>query len=304
MYVPALKKGDKIGVMAPSSYVEKKSALKGKACLESLGFEVFLHPQYEARFNQSAGTHEEKTEAIHDLYTDKSIKAIIAAGGGNRALHLLDKINYGLIRENPKILMGFSDVTALLNAVHAKTGQVTFHGPVLTWIPPLKDHFGFTLDILSGGVPDYPMKQCRILREGRAEGPLAGGNLSLFHYMAGTEYTPVTDGAILFLEDLREEINKIDRMLLHMRRTGYFEKISGLICGGFTNLGDNGRPYGFTLEDLILEHTEGYDFPIIMDAPFGHGDQLYTFPVGGKAALKAEKNAVSLKLTESSVQTG
>lgn len=298
MHVPALKKGDKIGVMAPSSYVEKKNVLKGKAYLESLGFEVYLHPQYEARYNQSAGTHEEKLEALHDLYADKSIKAIIAAGGGNRALHLLDKINYDLIRENPKILMGFSDVTALLNAVHAKTGQVTFHGPVLTWIPPLKNHFDFTLDILSGGTPDYPMKQCRILREGIAKGPLVGGNLSLFHYMTGGEYAPAPDGAILFLEDLREEINKIDRMFLHLRRTGYLEKISGLICGGFTDLGDNGRPYGFTLEDLILEHTESYDFPIVMDAPFGHGDQLYTFPVGGKASLTAQNDAVSLKLSQ------
>lgn len=298
-----LQPGDTIGVMSPSSYVEKKAVLKAKKFLENKGFSVFLHPQYESRYNQSAGTSEEKVAALHELFEDKNIKAIITASGGNRALHLLDKLDYDLIAANPKIFMGFSDVTALLNSFHTKTGLITFHGPVLSWIPSLGDEqFGFTLDVLTGKTVSYPMEQCRVLREGEAEGILIGGNLSIFHLMPNTDFAPACDGAILFLEDLREEINKIDRMLLQLRRTGTFSKIAGLVCGSFNDLGDNGRPYGFTLEDLILEHTKDYNFPIVMDAPFGHGDQIYPFPIGGKAKLSATGNIVTLSLTESAIQ--
>ena len=293
-----LKKGDTIGVMAPSSYVEKGKVEKAKSFLENKGFGVFIHPQTEARHNQSAGTNSQKIEAFHDLIKNPDIIAIFAAGGGNRALHILDMVDYNLVKANPKIIMGFSDVTALLNAVNAKTGLTTFHGPVVTWIPELADMFDFNLGLLSGEIPEYPMEHSRILREGHAKGHLVGGNLSVFHLMPNTEFAPVTKGGILFLEDLREEINKIDRMLLQLRRTGVMAEIKGIICGNFRDLGDNGRPYGFTLDDLLLEHTQGYDIPIVMDAPFGHCKQLYAMPIGGLAELSASNNKVSLTLSE------
>jgi muramoyltetrapeptide carboxypeptidase len=301
MKAPSLQIGDTIGVMAPSSYVEKEKIIKAKKLLEKSGYSVFLHPQYEAKFNQSAGTTEEKLKAFHELIADPSIKAIIAAGGGNRALHMLDGIDYDLVANNPKIIMGFSDVTALLNAVHAKTGITTIHGPVFTWLPAMKGMFDFNMGLLAGETQEYPMQGCRILREGTATGHLVGGNLSVFHLMPNTEYAPNTKGGILFIEDLREEVNKIDRMLLQLRRTGVLSEINGIICGSFKELGDNGRPYGFTLDDLLLEHTSGYDIPIVMDAPFGHGDQLYAMPIGGNAELYAGNAKVTLKLTESCV---
>lgn len=296
----ALKPGDTIGVMAPSSYAEKKSVLAARDFLQGKGFNVLLHPQYETRHNQSAGTHAEKLAALYDLFKNPDVKAIIAARGGNRALHLLERLDFSVIAENPKIFMGFSDVTALLNAFYCKTGLVTFHGPVLTWLskPGMYD---FNMELLAGGTPEYPMEQCRVLRPGSAEGKLAGGNLSVFHLMPGTDFDPVCKGALLFLEDVSEEINNLDRMLLHLRRRGVFGKISGLICGGFTELKDSGTPYGFTLDDLVMEHTEGYDFPVVLDAPFGHGDQLYAFPLGIPARLVAKNNNVSLELMESAV---
>ncbi len=298
MKAPALKIGDTIGVMAPSSFVEKDKVIKAKTLLEKKGFNVFLHPQYEKKFNQSAGTNEQKVAAFHDLIKNPDIKAIIAAGGGNRALHILDKIDYDLVRANPKIIMGFSDVTAILNAVHSKTGLTTIHGPVFTWLPALKGMFDFNMKLLGGETLEYPMQDCRILREGHVKGHLVGGNLSVFHLMPNTDFAPKTEDGILFLEDLREEINKIDRMLLQLRRTGVMAEIKGIICGGFKNLGDNGRPYGFTLDDLLLEHTEGFDIPMVMDAPFGHGKELYAMPIGGRAELYAGSGKVTLKLTE------
>lgn len=299
MKPPAIKTGDTIGVMAPSSYVETEQVEKARLFLENKGFQVFIHPQTEEKFNQSAGTNTQKTEAFHDLIKNPDINAIFAAGGGNRALHILDMIDYDLVAAHPKIIMGFSDVTALLNAINAKTGLTTFHGPVVTWIPELADMFDFNMAVLRGETPEYPMEQCRILRKGNAKGHLVGGNLSVFHLMPNTNFAPVTKGGILFLEDLREEINKIDRMLLQLRRTGVMAEITGIICGNFRDLGDNGRPYGFTLDDLLLEHTAGYDIPIVMNAPFGHGKQLYTMPIGGHTELYAGNDKVTLTLTES-----
>lgn len=295
----ALKKGDKIGVFSPSSYVEEDEIHAAKNIIEQRGYEVYLHPQYKERHNQSAGTHEQKIEALHDLIADPSIKAIIAAGGGNRALHILDMIDYDLIAQNPKIISGFSDVTALLNAITAKTGLITFHGPVFS-------HYGhkdaaealdYNLALMSGETCPYKLQNAKILREGEATGPPFGGNLSIFHLMPNTAYAPPKEGAIIFLEDIREEINKVDRMLLQLRRTGVLKRASGLICGGFTKLGDNGRPYGFTLEDLLLEHTEGLDIPVITDAPFGHFYGNYTLPVGAQAHLSAQDHKASLNFT-------
>lgn len=297
----ALKPGDLIGVFSPSSYVDKTRIGEAKEFIENKGFGVFLHPQYEKKFNQSAGTAPEKAQAFHDLLQNPDITAIIASGGGNRALHVLPLIDFDLVRQHPKIIMGFSDVTAILSAAHARTGLVTFHGPILGRIDKVAG-FEATMDLLQGGCPKLPMTQARVLRPGQASGPLIGGNLSLFHYLAGTPDAPAANGHILFLEDLREEINKIDRMLLHLKRTGFLDNVSGIICGAFSNLGDNGRPYGFTLEDLLLEHTDGLDIPIVLDAPFGHLDQLYTLPIGVSASLKASDTGIELTLNEAAVQ--
>ena len=207
-------------------------------------------------------------------------------------MHILDGLDYDLIAAHPKILMGFSDVTALLNTVYDRTGLVTYHGSVLTRLEGY-DGFDHTMKLLSGQALPYPMAGCRVLRDGEAEGRLLGGNLSLFHLLD----IDIPEGSILFLEDINEELNQIDRMLCHMRRKGMFAKAGGLVCGAFTDMADTGeKPYGFTLEDLIREHTDDYGFPIVMDAPFGHEGRLYTFPVGANATLRAADGRASLYL--------
>lgn len=291
---PPLRSGDTIGIMAPSGYIEPESLAPGIAALESRGFSVFVHPQTWARDRQSAGTHAQKIAALHALWADSDIKAIMAAGGGNRALHLLDALDYDLIRSLPKAFIGHSDVTALLNAIHAHTGLVTFHGPVLKFLR--EDEKLDSLLAALGGAPHAPdMSRARILRPGCARGPLIGGNLAIVQYLAGTSEMPDPAGAILFVEEVAEELSKIDRMFLHLRRTGVMGALSGLVLGGFDRLYETGRPFGFTLEDLVLEHVQGTDYPIVMDGPFGHGDALETFPVGRVARLGAdEKDGIYL----------
>lgn len=300
MKPPALKHGDTIGVMAPSSYVEKADIEKSKALLEKRGFKVFIHPQTYERHHQSAGTELQKSLALQGLWQRKDINAIWAAGGGNRALHFVDAINYEALKKNPKIFIGFSDITVLLNAIYAHTGLTTFHGPVFKNVHKYTelDHL---LGLLAGAKSTYPLKNAKILNPGRAEGKLIGGNLSLFQCLPGTVPGKFWKNALLFLEDTNEELSRLDRALLQLKRTGLLKEIRGLIFGDLTPAKDSGRPYGFTLEEILREHTNNMKIPVIMNAPFGHGKTLYTFPVGARAVLDTDKK--TLNLLEKAVKT-
>lgn len=300
---PALKPGNTIGVMSPSSYVDIDEIDKAKILLESEGFNVFLHPQYKLKVNQSAGTHEDKVKALHELIADPAIDAIFAAGGGNRSLHLLDKINYELISSHPKIFMGFSDVTALLNAIYSRSKIITFHGPVMSRIHKLKHDYKDNLELLSGSKTEYEFSDVTILRHGETQGHIIGGNLSLFHLLVNTPYCPNLEGSILILEDVNEELSKIDRVFAYMKLTGVFDKIQGLICGSFSELQDSTRPFGYSLEEIILEHTQDRSFPIIINAPFGHDDELCILPIGCKASLSTSAQSCLLTLKERAVIT-
>jgi muramoyltetrapeptide carboxypeptidase len=295
MLAPPLNKGDTIGVMAPSAFVKEPEILAARKLIEREGYKVKIHPQTYFRNYQSAGTHEEKARALHELWGDREVRAIIAAGGGNRALHLLEFLDYDLFRAMPKHLIGFSDITALLNAVYAKSGLSTVHGPVFKNLPGCIE-LNELFDLLSGKNFSFPLEKAKVLRKGSARGPLIGGNLSVFHYLPNTEYMPEYRNSILFLEDWSEEISRIDRMFLHLRRCGVLEEISGLILGDFS-LTDTGRPFGFSLEEIVMEHISGIRIPVISGAPFGHGPSLSPLPVGAGGELEATDTKITLNLT-------
>ncbi len=296
---PALQKGDTIGVFAPSSWVEKDDIEKSKSHIEKLGYKVFVHPQTYERENQSAGTHLQKSLAFQGLWMREDIKAIWAAGGGNRCTHLLETLKFDPLKRAPKILIGFSDVTALLNAVYAHTDTITFHGPVFKNLHKYGqiDHL---LNILGGQTETYPVTKDNILNEGKAEGKLIGGNLSLFQYLPQTLPNDFYKDAILFLEDCNEEVSRIDRMILHLRRLKVFDDVKALVFGEFTSLQDSTRPFGYTINDIIKEHTEKLDIPILYNMPFGHGQNLYSFPIGAKASIDTEKQ--TFKLSEAATK--
>lgn len=303
MKPPALKKGDTIGVMSTSCWVEQGDLDRAKAFVEQQGYKVYIHPQATERLHQSAGTADSKVNAFHDLLKDPAVKAIVGSRGGNRALTMLDKIDFALVAAHPKIIMGYSDLTALLNGIHRKTGLVTVHGPLFREWPGRADLLQ-TLDLLAGQTPNLDFSTCRIIREGSAEGTLIGGNLSMLQALSGTPFQPDTDGAILFMEDAGDHLSRYDRMLAHMKLAGWFDRISGVMVGSFSKTGDDAdRPFGFTLENLIGEHFRGRDIPIVMDAPFGHGGRLCPLPVGGKGKLSVRDGRVAFELTEPAVES-
>lgn len=293
---PALQKGDTIGIFAPSSWVEKNDIEQSKARMEQLGYKVFVHPQTYERENQSAGSHLQKSLALQGLWMREDIKAIWAAGGGNRCTHLLESLKFAPFKRSAKILIGFSDVTPLLNAVYAHTDTITIHGPVFKNVHKYEqmDHL---LDILSGQTAKYPVSQDNILKDGKATGKLVGGNLSLFQYLPQTLPEDFYKDAILFLEDCNEEISRIDRMILHLRRLKVFNDVKALVFGEFTSLQDAARPFGYTMKDIITEHTDGLDIPILHNMPFGHGKNLYSFPIGVNATIDTSEKIFKLDET-------
>lgn len=297
MYPPPLKQGDCIGVMATSCCLDEKELFPAKAFMEERGYEVFIHPQATARLNQSAGSAQEKADAFHDLIRNPDIKMIMVARGGNRATTMLDKIDFDLVRHHPKILIGYSDVTALLNSVYKEAGIVTYHGPLFRELPS-HPNFDAMLDTVSGKTNKITMSGCRVLQGGETGGVMLGGNLSLFQALQGTPYAPDMHRAILFLEDIGDHISRYDRMFTHLRNTGMLKNIAALLVGQFTDMKDStDNPFGFTLEDILREHTAGLNIPIIMDAPFGHGDALPTFPVGAPIKLTASEETVKLSFS-------
>lgn len=284
---PFLKIGDTIGVMAPSSHIAPEAVAESKNFLEARGYNVRIHPQTNARLNQSAGTPAQKAEALHALAADETIKAVFFASGGNRALHMLDLLDYNLIAANPKIYMGFSDNTAPLNAIAARSGLVTYHGPTFRRLP-YNPQAELNLQLLAGILREIPLDSAEIFREGTAEGFLFGGNLALIRAMTDRDMIS-PDGAILFLEDINIESSHLDRDLCALRRSGLLARLGGLILGQFGDLQDTGTPFGFTFADIVAEHTDGLDIPILVNAPFGHGADLTTLPVGMRATLSGKK---------------
>lgn len=286
LYPPALKKGDTIGVIAPSSHHDLLNLQPEVHFLEENGFNVIFHPNASMKYGQMAGKLEQRVEALHDYFKDPSVKAIFCTCGGNGALHMLDLLDYGLIRQNPKIFIGFSDITVLLQAINVQTGLVTFHGPTLTAIKKIQPHWkNQMIDILTGTVDHLPLPDKNI----NMQGTLYGGNLSVMQALIGTPYAPDMQDAILMLEDVNDHLSRYDRMIGHMRLAGWIKPLSGILLGDFLKSQDNGsRPFGFTIEEIVTNHTPE-EISILFNAPFGHGDRLCTLPIGAPAHLKNGK---------------
>jgi len=283
-----LQSGDTIGIIAPSSAHNVKSLQPSIKLLEAQGYKVLLHPQTKLKHGQMAGTPADKVAAIHEYFADPNIKAILCTCGGNGALHYLDMLDYDLIRANPKLFIGFSDITVLLHAITLKTGLVTYHGPTLTKLHKINgDHQTQFFDVLAGKT-----SECELKTELEVTAPIFGGNLSMLQTLIGTPYAPDLNNAILFIEDINDHLSRYDRMLAHMARAGWFNNIKAIMIGDFINSGDNpDRPFGFTIEEMLKQHAP--NTPIITNLPVGHGENLITLPIGDTISLK--NNVLSIK---------
>jgi muramoyltetrapeptide carboxypeptidase len=293
---PRLEPGDTVSVIAPAGPVDPAEVLPGIDRLQSLGFKVLTAKHLYERKEYLAGDDKARLEDLHSAFRNRDVKAIFCARGGYGAMRLLPKIRFQAIRANPKILVGYSDITSLLFSIYRKTGLVTFHGPTVREFS--RNHGGnleALVHLLSTDRPcSFSLEESAVLREGKAEGRLVGGNLTLMCHLVGTRHMPDLRGAILFLEDRGEPPYRIDRMLTHLRLCGFFKNVAAIIAGQFEDCGEKAR-----IEELLLDSAAGLGIAVVNGFPIGHGDRNMTLPVGLPAVLDTASR--TLRLTEAPV---
>jgi len=289
-----LAAGAKVGIVNPSYWLEPERMKRAVAVFEKLGYEVALGESTKLRDNQCAGSPAERAADIMAMFKDPTIDAIICARGGyggNRVLPLLD---YDIIRKNPKIFIGYSDITGYLSSFAQKSGLITFHGPMLTTYGTKTIQYNLdTFHQVLSGQDDIRIKsttacKARSLKPGMASGPLWGGNLTLLIERLGTKDQIDTSGSILFLEDIDEKLYAFDRMMLHLKSSGSLDQIKGLVIGEMLEMGDSKTPFGKTTDEIVLDVCGDLDIPIISNFPCGHGDYQATLPVSHNLEIHAD----------------
>lgn len=323
-----LKPGEVVSIVSPSaptSFYCPKRFLRGIKMLESMGYKVKIEENARKVFNHTAGTVEDRVSDIHSAFRDKKVKAIICTIGGMNSNALIDKLDYKLIKSNPKIFCGFSDITVLQWAIYKMTGLVTFSGPALlpnfAEYPEMhefsKNHFvniisnigkndlgklpvsnQWTDQYLAWDIEDNKNRNFirndgwNILRSGESNGILIGGNLAAILTLAGTKYWPNFSNKILFIDiDDEERPNMVDRYLNQLNTINVFNKIRGLLIGRLH--GKSAFKKNNYFEDLLISIVGKYHFPIIINMDFGHTDPLLTLPIGLPVEIDTRKMHVA-----------
>ena len=294
-----LNVGDTIGIISPASPIFKEKLKKGIYYLENLGFNVKLGRHVYGERGYLAGTDEERASDLHELFYDNSVKAVFCSRGGYGSIRILKYIDFELIKKNPKIFVGFSDLTALEISIFAKNGLVTFYGPTIAEdFDNEIDYSGFDLllKIISSETNSYKVdiSDYNVVKGGKSTGFLIGGCLSVFSSLLGTEYLPDLKDAVIFLEDTDEEPYRIDRYLSQLRLCGIFNKARGLIFGKFTRCESKEKDYkGPYVDEIINDTASNLDIPVIKNLSFGHIKGKITIPVGIKASVNTDKMYLS-----------
>jgi muramoyltetrapeptide carboxypeptidase len=306
-----LEQGDTVGLITPSAYVSDPDRIAlAERTLKFFGLIPKFGRNVRKRFGYVGGSAEERVADLHDMFADPDVKAVFAIRGGFGAAHLLDQIDYGLIARNPKIFLGYSDITALHLAFHRKAGLVTFHGPVVLsrFSNYTQEHFRRALfetkplGVLTNPPDNDPLRPAhtlRTVRPGRARGPLAGGNLTLISTTLGSPYEIETKGRILFLEDVDEQPYSIDRMLTHLKLAGKFDGVAGIVFGECADC----RPRdfkpsfesNFSIGEIVDRILGNLNVPVLSGLTIGHTDDQLTLPLGVMATLDADKGQLILE---------
>jgi len=311
---PTLKTGDTVALVASAWRTPDVTEIEDTAArLKALGLKIKYGPSLFKQDAYFAGTDEERAEDLNVMFKDPKVKAILELRGGWGTNRILDYLDYEAIKQHSKILMGFSDITSLLLAVHAKTGLVTFHGPIGAWPWP-----AFTVNYLKRVLfsgekvcfqnPVKPLNletdviqtenRIHIIRGGKARGQLFGGNLALLTAMLGSQYLPSLKGAILFVEDVDEQYYQIDRMMSQLQKAGVLAQIKGFIFGQCTaceatieSIGSLGSQ---TLRQILDHYIKPLNIPAWSGAMIGHNPQMFTLPEGVPVQIDADQGTITL----------
>jgi muramoyltetrapeptide carboxypeptidase len=305
---PRLRDGDLIGLIAPSGQVGDEAIAKAVATIEGLGFKVALAPHLREVQGNYAGPAAHRLADLHAMFADPDIKALWCIRGGSGAISLLAGIDYALIRAHPKILIGYSDITALHLALLRKAGLVTFHGPVAmsTMSPYSLEHM---LAVLMDPSPSYtipmamenarralaePHYAIRTVHAGLASGRLIGGNLSMVAALAGTPYAADFSDSLLYIEEVNEAPYRIDRWLTQLDLSVGLQRAAGVIIGICENCGPGHEEVSLTLDQTLDLHLQPLTVPAVTGYSIGHIRNQMTLPVGVRATLDTQRQTITL----------
>ena len=306
-----LQPGATVGLIAPGSPISEEKFEKAINNLENLDFKLKYTSNAKAKYGYLAGRDEQRLADIESMFADDGVDAVWCIRGGYGCSRLLAHLPYKLIRNNPKILIGYSDITALLQAIHQQTGLVCFHGPVGT-----SDFTDYTLKQMqailmnpsnSQLIQMYPHEKAdedqnysaEVIRGGRARGVLAGGNLSLLTSLVGTPYELDLQGKLLFIEDVGEQPYRIDRMLTQVLQSGKLKRAAGIVLGIFEDCQAKNPEFSLSLKETLKDRLYDLGIPVLYGFSFGHIANQCTFPLGIEAELDTQSQTV--RLLDSSV---
>jgi muramoyltetrapeptide carboxypeptidase len=293
---PYLQKGDKVAILSPASYPSTENWKQGVEVLESWGLQVINSPHYLSRHFGLGGTDEERLSDLQQMVDDPSIKAIFPIRGGYGSSRLLDSLDFTGFQANPKWIIGFSDITALLCEVDRR-GYASIHGPMPHNFcqkggeSALQNlHTALFSGTVSINTISHPLN-----RAGESSAEMIGGNLSLLCHLVGTPTFASTEGKILFIEEVGERLYHVDRMLVQLKRAGLFQNLAGLLVGGFTDCNEASLTIGKSAYELVAEHTSTYSFPVAYNFPAGHIPNNQPLIFGVKSNLLV--NSLEVQLT-------
>lgn len=297
-----LKKGDTIGLICPATAPDDLSRIEKSAVyFEKLGYNVLIGKNAFKSYGYLAGTDKERREDIVSMFANNKVNAIICIRGGYGSGRLLDMLPYDVIRKNPKIFVGFSDITSLQTAFLAQSGIISIAGPMAavdfhsTSDPYTEENFWrlITEPKPFGIVPLPSSHKVQVLKKGTGEGVLFGGNFANFVALLGTPYFPKPDNKILLIEDVDEKPHRIDRMLNQLKLAGVLDKVNGVIAGQFTDC-ESTNANVFTVDEVLEQYLGKLKCPVITNFPHGHTKHIASLPIGGKVRVNGNKGTVEI----------
>ncbi len=300
---PRLRLGDTVGLISPAGIIDSEDVEQAKQTFTALGLKVKLGRHILDSYGYLAGKDRDRARDVNVMFADKSVNGIITMRGGWGGNRILPLLNYNSIRANPKIIMGYSDITSLLLAITVRSGLVTFHGPVATstWNNfTIKYVKSILFDAQAVAMNNTLVTQLRreIITRGKAKGKFIGGNLSVINSMLGSSYLPTWKDTILFIEDIGEDIYRVDRMLTQLKNAGILNQLAGFVFGQCTRCSMGSEP-SLTLMQVLQEYIRPLNIPAWYGSMIGHIKDKFTLPIGIEVEIDA--NTGIIKMLEAAV---
>ena len=295
MIIPKkIKVGDRIGIVATARKISLYEISPAKKILESWGLEVVFGKFLFESKNQFAGSIEQRIVDLQAMIDDDTISAILCARGGYGTVQIIDRLDFSNLIRKPKWVIGFSDITVLHSHLN-QLGLSTLHSTMpINFLDNTKKSLNSLRNALFNSENSISTSAHRLNKLGLVETEIVGGNLSIIYSLLGSASDINTDGKILFIEDLDEYLYHVDRMIINIKRNFKFHKLKGMIVGSMSNMHDNNISFGRTVEEIILGHSEEYNFPICFDFPAGHLNDNQSIILGMRSTLEIHENGVNL----------